>query len=428
MAIGSQTATSPETLAPAALIGPGVITGAADDDPSGIATYSQAGAQFGYGMLWSIALTYPLMAAAQEIAARIGRTTGRGIAGNLIRTYPNRLVYLLVAIMTVANLANLGADLGAMGSAVQLLAGGPAGLYVVGFALLSIALEVFLSYARYAAVLKWLTLSLLAYAASLFVIDVPWLEVLHQTVWPPITFSADYATLIVGVLGTTISPYLFFWQAGLEVEDLNKEDAARPLRSAPQQAPGQLRRIRIDTLAGMGFSNIVAFFIIVTTAATLHAHGQTDIQSASQAAEALRPIAGRFAFTLFALGIIGTGLLALPVLAGSSAYAIGEISGWRVGLDQAPGRAKRFYGAIALATLLGMAMNFVGIDPIKALIWSAILNGVAAVPIMAMMMRLVARPDVMHQFVAPRGLLIVGWLATAAMTAAVLVMTVTSFL
>jgi Mn2+/Fe2+ NRAMP family transporter len=314
-----------------------------------------------------------------------------------------------------------------MGSGLTLLVGGPSGLYVIGFAVISVLLEVFLRYARYANVLKWLTLSLLAYVGSVLVVGVPWGEVGLAIVWPKLEPTADYATIVVAVLGTTISPYLFFWQAGLEVEEQQEEEEAKPLRLAPEQAPDALRRIRLDTIVGMGLSNLIALCIMITTAATLHTHGIKDIQSASQAAEALRPIAGKFAFVLFALGIIGTGLLALPTLAGSAAYALGEAARWPVGLDQKPKRAKAFYGAIALATGIGAAMNFVGIDPIKALIWSAVLNGVAAVPIMAMVVRMATQTGIMGGFTVSRALAINGWVGTGFMAIAVVVMFATMF-
>jgi Mn2+/Fe2+ NRAMP family transporter len=404
------------------VLGPGLITGAADDDPSGIATYAQAGAQFGYATGWTLVVTYPLMVGIQEISGVIGRVTGRGIAGNLVRHQSGTLVKLLVGLMILANLCNLGADLGAMGSALTLLIGGPSGVYLIGFAVISLLLEVFLKYARYANILKWLSLSLLAYVASVLVVHVPWGTVGLSIVWPKIEPTADYATIVVAVLGTTISPYLFFWQAGLEVEEQQSDPEAKPLRQAPEQAPEALRRIRLDTIVGMGLSNLIALCIMITTAATLNVHGVKDIQSASQAAEALKPIAGRFAFFLFSAGIIGTGLLALPSLAGSAAYALGETARWTVGMDQRPKRAKAFYGAVAAATLIGAAMNFIGIDPIKALVWSAVLNGVAAVPIMAMVVRMARQREVMGRFTISRTLAINGWIGTGFMAVAVLVM------
>jgi Mn2+/Fe2+ NRAMP family transporter len=363
------------------VLGPGLITGASDDDPSGIATYSQAGAQFGYSLGWTLLLTYPLMCAIQMISAQIGRVTGHGIAGNIRRHYPAPLLCALVALLVVANTINVGADLGAMAAALRLIVPGPAVLYIACFAIATVLLEVFMRYSRYAGVLRWLTLSLFAYVATVFVAGVPWSMVDRDLILPHFELSAAYLTVIVAVFGTTISPYLFFWQAAEEVEDQKESPAARPLVDAPEQAPKETARIQADTLVGMGLSNIVALFIMLTTAATLNAHGMKDIQTSSQAAEALRPIAGEFAFMVFAIGIIGTGLLALPVLAGSAAYALGEVFKWPVGLSQRPNRAKAFYGAIALATAVGAILNFTALDPVKALFWSAVFNGGAAVPI-----------------------------------------------
>ncbi|MDE3174875.1 MAG: divalent metal cation transporter [Pseudomonadota bacterium] len=404
------------------ILGPGLITGASDDDPSGIATYSQAGAQFGYDLGWTLLLTYPLMCAIQMISAEIGRVTGQGLAGNMRRHYPAPVLYILVGLLVVANTINIGADLGAMAAALQLLLDAPAILYIAGFAVVSVTLEVFMRYSRYASVLRWLTMSLLAYVATVFVVGAPWGEVARNLVAPHIHLSASYLTVVVGVFGTTISPYLFFWQAGQEVED-EKEDAdSQALLEAPLQAPRQMARIQLDTLVGMGASNIIALFIMLTTAATLNAHGITDIATSSQAAKALRPIAGDFAFAVFALGIIGTGLLALPVLAGSAAYAVGEALQWRVGLSQRPGRARAFFATIAAATIVGATLNFTALDPIKALFWSAVINGVAAVPIMFMIMALGSRPAVMGQFTLKLLLKTLGWAATLVMTAAVAAM------
>ncbi len=400
------------------VMGPGLITGASDDDPSGIATYSQAGAQFGYALGWTLLLTYPLMCAIQLISAEVGRVTGRGLAGNLRRHYSLRLLYPLVGLLVVANTINLGADLGAMAASLHLLIAGPIVLYIAAFAIVTVAAEVFMRYARYAAVLRWLTLSLFAYVGTVFIVGVPWGLVAKNLVLPHISLDGDYLTVVVAVFGTTISPYLFFWQAGEEVENEKEDPAAKALIRAPEQAPVEMARMRIDTLVGMGLSNLIALFIMLTTAATLNAHGVTDIQTSSQAAEALRPIAGRFAFTVFALGIIGTGLLAVPVLAGSAAYAVGEALGWRVGLAKRPGRASAFYGVIALATLVGAALNFTPLDPIKALFWSAVINGVAAVPIMVMIMLMASREKVMGAFALRPVLKIFGWLATIVMGAA----------
>ena len=407
------------------VLGPGLITGASDDDPSGIATYSQAGAQFGLDLGWTLFFSWPLMCAIQEISARIGRVTGRGLAGNLKRHYPTPLVLALVSALLVANTINLGADLGAMGASLQLIAGGgdaskggPELVYVAVLAAIIVGLEVFLSYQRYAAVLKWLTLSLFAYVAVALVVKTPWAEVGYHLVVPHISLEAGYLTVVVAVLGTTISPYLFFWQAEEEVEEVKEEPGAEPLIRAPRAAKKEFARIRLDTYLGMGISNAVALFIVVTTAVTLHAQGVTNIQTSSDAALALRPIAGQFAFALFALGIVGCGLLAVPVLAGAAAFALGEVFGFRVGLARRPERAKTFYGVIAAACFVGVLLNFIRIDPIKALFWSAVVNGVTAVPIMAMIMHLGAHRAAMGRFRIPLGLRTVGWLATAVMAAA----------
>ena len=402
------------------IMGPGLITGASDDDPSGIATYSQAGAQFGYGLGWTLLLTYPLMCAIQQIGAEIGRVTGRGLAGNLRQHYPTALLYGVIALLIVANTINIGADLGAMAAALKLLIRGKLLLYVVLFAIVSVLLETLLRYSRYVSILKWLTVSLFAYVGTVFVVGVPWGTVAWNMVVPHISLNAGYITVMVAVFGTTISPYLFFWQAGEEVENVAERPGAEPLLDAPGQAPAELQRIRLDTYIGMAFSNLVALFIVLTTAATLHAHGITNIETSSQAAEALRPLAGRFAFTIFALGIIGTGLLALPVLAGSAAFALGEALQWPVGLARKPLKAKAFYATIAAATAIGALLNFSKLDPVKALFWSAVLNGVVAVPVMVMMMLMAVRRDVMGQFVIGPVLKIMGWIATAAMALAAL--------
>ena len=400
------------------IIGPGLITGASDDDPSGIATYSQAGAQFGYALGWTLLLTFPLMAAIQQIAAWIGRVTGRGLAGNLRRHVPAPVLYGVVGLMVVANTINIGADLGAMAAALQLLVGGPLLPDVAAFAAMTVLLEVFVRYSRYVTVLKWLTISLFAYVATVLAAGVQWREAGVGLVVPHVEWSSAYLTVVVAVFGTTISPYLFFWQAGQEVEDTQERSGAKPLLRAPEQAGPELRRIQLDTYLGMAFSNLIALCIVLTTAATLHAHGVTDIETSSQAAEALRPIAGRFTFVVFAAGIVGTGLLALPVLAGSAAYAAGEALGWHVGLARRPGHARGFYGAIAAATAAGALLNVVGIDPVRALFWSAVVNGVVAVPVMAAMMVLACRPAVMGRFTLGRTLQVLGWVATAMMTAA----------
>ena len=401
------------------VLGPGLITGASDDDPSGIATYSQAGAQFGFAISWTMLFSYPLMVAIQQISARIGRTTGKGIAGNLRQHYPNWLLQGIVALLLVANTINIGADLGAMADALRLLIGGPLLIYVIAFGVLCAILQVFMAYARYVAVLKWLTLALFAYFGTAMVVDIPWTEAARGFLIPTFLPDAAFWTAVVAVLGTTISPYLFFWQAAQEVEDIRAEPERRPLVKAPHQGPDAIQRIRLDTYVGMAFSNLVALAIIVTTAATLHASGITDISTSSEAAEALRPVAGPFAFTLFALGIVGTGLLAVPVLAGSAAYAIGEARRWPVGLGRKPQKAKAFYATLTIATMVGAALNFSPINPIKALYWSAVINGVVAVPVMAIMMLMAVNKKVMGAFTIPPAMRVIGWGATGIMALAV---------
>jgi len=398
------------------MLGPGLITGASDNDPSGIATYSQAGAQFGFGLLWTMLFSYPLMSSIQDISAEIGRVTGYGIAGNLRRYYPQWLTYGITGLMVIANTINLGADIGAMGSALKLLNGGSALLYASMFAIISLVLEITVPYRKYASILKWLTLVLFAYVATVLVIHVPWGDALRATVIPSLSFRLDYITTLVAILGTTISPYLFFWQASQEVEETEITPSDQPLKKTPEQAPEQLKRIRFDTYIGMGFSNIIAFFIILTSAVTLHTQGKVDIQTASEAAEALRPIAGNLAFFLFSVGIIGTGLLAVPVLAGSAAYGMGEALKWPTGLERKPLEAKGFYVILAISTLIGLGMNFfTSIDPVKALFWSAVINGVVAPPVMLVMMLMSTNPKVMGEFTISKYLKIGGWLATSVM-------------
>jgi len=407
-------------------LGPGLITGAADDDPSGIATYSQAGAQFGYQLGWTIALTYPLMVGIQMVSARMGRVTGHGLASNIRRHFPRPVLYAIVTMLVIANTINVAADIAAMGEALQLVVGGPEHGHAIVFGVVSLLLQVFLPYRRYVGYLKWLTLALLAYVAVVFVIAIPWREVLVGLVWPRVALTAQTLTVIVAVFGTTISPYLFFWQAAQEVEEINADPQAFALAKAPEGAREHLHRIKIDTYVGMGFSNLIALFIIVSTAATLHAAGITDIATSAQAAEALRPLAGDGAFLLFSLGIIGTGLLAVPVLAGSAAYAVAETFEWKAGLGLKLLEAREFYAIIALATLGGVALDFTPIDPIKALFWSAVLNGVIAVPIMVVMMLLADDPKVMGTFTVTRRLKALGWLATWTMAAAVVAMLATA--
>jgi NRAMP (natural resistance-associated macrophage protein)-like metal ion transporter len=405
-------------------LGPGLITGAADDDPSGIATYSQAGAQFGLAMLWSVFLTTPLMVGIQVVSARIGRVTGHGIARNLRDHYPRPLMWFIVSLLLVANTINIAADLGAMGEALELVVGGPSNWYAVIFGVVAVLMQLFIPYRYLAPLLKWLTLSLFAYVAVLLTVDIPWAKLIEATLIPPLELTKDYLMLLVAVLGTTISPYLFFWQASQEVEEQRATDGDEPLRDSSSGAREQLRRIKIDTWLGMTFSNAIAFSIMLTTAVTLNGAGVTDIQSSAQAAEALKPIAGEFAFVLFAAGIIGTGLLAIPVLAGSAAYAVAEAMRWPIGHGLEPTEAKGFYGIITLATLLGIGIGFTDIDPLKALVWSAVVNGVIAVPIMVVMMRMAVRPEIMGAFTITPKLRRLGWFATAVMAIAVVAMLV----
>jgi len=406
-------------------LGPGLITGAADDDPSGIATYSQAGAQFGFHTLWAIIFTYPLMVGIQMVSARIGRVTGHGLASNIGRHFPRPVLYSIVALLVVANTINIAADIAAMGDALHLSIGGPPQAYAVIIGVTCLLLQVFLPYQRYVRYLKWLTLALLSYVALVLTIHIPWREVATRTVSPHFALTSEYLTVIVAVFGTTISPYLFFWQASQEVEELDADPAAGALAHAPEGAEAHLRRIKIDTYLGMGFSNLVAFCIILGTAATLNVAGITDIQTSAQAAEALRPLAGQFSFLLFSLGIIGTGLIAVPVLAGSAAYAVAETFEWKRGLDLKLLEAREFYAIIALATLGGVALDFSWINPIRALFWAAVINGVIAVPIMVVMMLLADDQKVMGKFTVTRHLKALGWLATGTMAAAVFAMLAT---
>jgi len=400
-----------------ARIGPGLITGASDDDPSGIATYSQVGSQFGLGMLWTMVFSYPLMGGIQEISAQVGRVTGHGLAASLRKHFPGWVLYAAVGLLLVANTINIGADVGAMGAALHLLIGGPIQLYILGFGLLCLGLQIFIPYRRYVPYLKWLCLGLFAYMGILFVVKIPWPSVFHATFLPHIQFTKEALTAIVAIFGTTISPYLFFWQASEEVEEQKLDPMEVPLLRAPEQGPEQLGTMQTDTWVGMAFSNIVAFFIILTAAVVLNAHGLTDIQTSSQAAEALQPVAGRFAFLLFSSGIIGTGLLAVPVLAGSSAYALAEARRWPVGLGKKPQAARGFYWVIALSTLAGVGLNAVHLDAVKALFWSAVTNGVVAAPLMVMIMLLASREKVMGEFTLSLRLKVLGWSATVVMAA-----------
>jgi NRAMP (natural resistance-associated macrophage protein)-like metal ion transporter len=402
--------------------GPGVVTGAADDDPSGIATYSQAGAQTGLTLLWTVVLTWPMMVAVQSVSARIGRVTGRGLAANMAEVFPRAVVMVLVGLLFVANTINIGADLSAMGAAARLVVGGSQHLYTLLFAVGSLLSVVLVPYSRYVGVLKWLTFSLFAYVGVVFTVHIDWRAVGIGAVVPRFELSGDSLTLIVAIFGTTISPYLFFWQGSQEVEDEEADPKARPLLERPRQAKGELYRIGWETSIGMGASNLVAFFIILTTAVTLHASGHTDIQTSEQAAAALKPIAGEYAFLLFSLGIIGTGLLAVPVLAGSAAYAVGEVRGWRTGLEHRPNQAKGFYGIIGIAILLGVAVDLSPLDPIKALFWSAVVNGIITVPILVAVMIVVSRQQQMGKFVATTSQRVIGWATVAMMAVAAVAM------
>lgn len=406
-------------------IGPGVVTGAADDDPSGIATYSQSGAQFGYALLWTVPLTYPLLAAVQLVSAHIGRVTGAGFAKALNRALPHPIVSLLVTILLVANIFNIGADLTAMAAATQLILGGGRHVLVVVFALACVLLQVFMPYRRYAKVLKWLTLSLFAYVGVVLLTHVDWPAALRGLVWPS-NLGRDALLTVVAVFGTTISPYLLFWQSDQEAEEMANA-GQRPLKRAPRSVKKQYRRIRIDTLLGIAFAHFIALAIMLATAATLHAKGLTNIRSAAEAAEALRPIAGRFASLLFAIGIIGTGLLAIPVLAGSAGFAVAETHGWKSGLEYKPQQAARFYTIIAGAIFVGVALDWSNLNPIRALFWSAVLNGLTAVPLMAAMMIIASSSRIMGHLHESRAILFFGWAATAVMGIASAAMMVSSF-
>jgi NRAMP (natural resistance-associated macrophage protein)-like metal ion transporter len=406
------------------LLGPGLVTGAADDDPSGIATYSQAGAQFGYGLLWTVFLTTPFMIAIQLVSGQIGRVTGKGLAANVMALAPRWLVLALVFLLVLANTFNIAADIAAMGESLSLVIGGLNHEHALIFAATSTLLQVFVPYRRYAPVLKFLTLTLFAYVATALTVDIPWSTALLAAIWPRPTINADYFLMVVAVLGTTISPYLFFWQASQEVEEMHQGRLSRPLRDLRRGGDPELDRIRIDTIVGMIFSNLIAFSIILTTAAVLNAHGVTNINSATQAAEALRPLAGDFTFVLFALGIIGTGMLAIPVLAGSAAYGVSEAFGWPATLQARAPDAVGFYAIIAAATVIGFGLGFTGIDSLHMLVWSAVLNGIVAVPIMAMMMVIVANAGLMGRFRGKPWLIALGWIGTALMALAVVALIV----
>lgn len=407
---------------PLARLGPGLITGVADDDPSGIATYSQAGAQFGLNMLWTMPLAYPLMAAIQAMCAQIGRVTGKGLAANIKTAFPPIVLKGVVLLLLIANTLNIAADVAAMGEVAELVSGFDRHLMTAVFVLGTLLLQVFVPYHRYVFFLKWLTLSLLAYAAVLFTVHVPWSEVALRTVWPHLKLDSNAAAVVVAVFGTTISPYLFFWQASEEVEDMLAKEGAAPLVEDPAAAPAELRRIQWDTWSGMFYSNLTAYFIILATAATLNVSGITDIETAAQAASALRPLAGDFAFLLFALGILGVGLIGVPVLAGSAAYALAEAMDWKSGLERKAMDARGFYGVIAVSVLAGLFIQYSPISPMKALFWSAVINGVVAVPLMIVIILIASRKSVMGAFTSGRSIVILGWITTAVMGLAAVLM------
>jgi Mn2+/Fe2+ NRAMP family transporter len=407
---------------PLARLGPGLITGAADDDPSGIATYSQAGAQFGLDMLWTMPLAYPLMSAIQAMCAQIGRVTGEGLAANIKTAFPPIVLKGVVLLLLIANTLNIAADVAAMGEVAELVSGVDRHLMTLFFVLVTLLLQIFVPYHRYVFFLKWLTLSLLAYAAVLFTVHVPWGEVALRTVWPKLTLNFNTAAVIVGVFGTTISPYLFFWQASEEVEDMRAKRGAAPLLKDPKAAPAELRRIRWDTWSGMFVSDLAAYFIILATAVTLHVSGTTDIQTAAQAASALRPLAGEFAFLLFAIGILGVGLIGVPVLAGSAAYALAEAMGWKSGLERSPKNARGFYAVIAVSVLAGLVIQYSPISPMKALFWSAVINGVVAVPLMVVIILIASSKAVMGAFTSSRPIVALGWIGAAVMGLAAVLM------
>jgi NRAMP (natural resistance-associated macrophage protein)-like metal ion transporter len=406
-------------------LGPGLTTGAADDDPSGIATYSQAGAQFGFALTWTVLLTLPFMAAIQIISAWLGWRTGNGLARNIADRLSPFVLYFLVALLAVANTINIAADLAAMGEALRLVLGGPALAYALAFGVACLVAEILVPYHRYAGYLKFLTFVLLVYVAVAFTVAVPWLTVLRATLLPSFAIGRDQILMVVAVFGTTISPYLFFWQASQEAEEVALLRKGK-MRQARKKEDVHFQNVLLDTIVGMVVSNTIAFFIIVTTAATLHANGVTHIETAAQAAEALRPIAGDLAFILFALGIIGTGMLAVPVLAGSAAYAVAEAFGLRGSLELPADRAIGFYAIVGAATLGGCALAATNINPIAMLFWTAVINGIVAVPIMLAMMVLVSSGELSKRLKLPIWVKILGWLGTALMAIAVAFLFVTS--
>ena len=401
---------------PLSRVGPGLITGVADDDPSGIVTYSQAGAQFGLNMLWTMPFAYPLMATIQVLCARIGRVTGRGLAANMKLAFPPAVLFILVSMLLIANVLNIAADIAAMGEVAQLVTGINWHIMTGTFVFLTLLMQILIPYRHYVFFLKWLSLSLLAYGAVLFTVHIPWGEVIWSTFFPSLTWSADSAAVVVGIFGTTISPYLFFWQSSQEVEDMNLKQSSNLMeQNSKEEAEVELRRIQWDTWSGMLYSNVAAYCIILATALTLYTSGVRDINTAAEAASALRPLAGEFAFLLFALGILGVGLMGVPVLAGSAAYALSEVFGWRSSLEDSASQAKKFYSIIALSVLLALAIQYSPINPMKALFWSAVINGVVAVPLMAAIMVLSSKNSVMGSHTASWSMKIFGWAATSFM-------------
>lgn len=396
-------------------LGPGLITGVADDDPSGIATYSQAGAQYGLGLLWTMPLAFPLMAAIQSICARIGRVTGQGLAANIKAHFPLPVLRAVVLLLLIANTLNIAADVAAMGEVGELVTGVNRHAMTLIFVVGTLGMQIFIPYHRYVRYLKWLTVSLIAYALVLFFVHVPWPQVALGSLWPTVKLDGPTATVIVGVFGTTISPYLFFWQASEEVEDMQTIHPGLPLVINPGSSRTELSRIKWDTWVGMFYSDISAWFIILATGVTLHIAGVRDIQTAAQAAQALEPLAGHFAFLLFAIGILGVGLIGVPVLAGSAGYAMAEAMNWEEGLERRATDARGFYGVIAVSVLLGLVVHYLPISPMKALFWSAVINGVIAVPLMAVIILLASRRRVMGDFIAPWTLQALAWIATAIM-------------
>jgi NRAMP (natural resistance-associated macrophage protein)-like metal ion transporter len=405
-------------------LGPGLITGAADDDPSGISTYSVTGAAFGYAPLWTALFSFPLMSAVQMMCARLGMVTGRGLAGVLRRNYPRSILWSACALLIVANVFNIGADLGGMAAASEMMTGVNSLIWTPIFATLITSLLFWTSYRRIVRVFKWLTLVLFTYVITAFLVRPDWKTVFHSTVIPHIEWSSKYLATLVGILGTTISPYLFFWQASQEVEEERKMG-----RTTVGERKGatteELRRSRRDVITGMFFSNLVMYFIILTTAATLHAQGDTNITTAQQAAEALRPLAGSGAYLLFTVGLIGTGMLGIPVLAGAAAYAVAEAAAWRGTLEDRPPLAKKFYAVIAAAMLLGLALDYLGIDAVKMLFWSAVLNGVLAAPLIVIVVLLTSSKKIMGTRVNSPMLKILGWATAAIMAAAAIAMFIT---